>query len=93
MIPEYRGKTPIWMTVIIIVAMLPVFLFPTLLGMLPPDSEGVRAIVWCYPFYVIMSGFLAYVSYGSRPEMSWILLILMVLSHAAVWMLAGGEYL
>lgn len=83
------GKTPAWMTVLIVVLMLPVFSLPALLSAIPPDDSGMKTIVWCYPFYVIFSGWLAWQCYPQRREVSWILLVLMVMSHAAMWMMTG----
>ena len=83
----HGGKTPVWMTVVIIVIMLPVFSFPSLLSALPDGDSGMKTIVWCYPFYVLLSGWLAWQCYPSRPEVSRILIVLMVMSHVAMWMM------
>lgn len=80
-------RTPAWMTVVIIVMMLPLFLLPSLLSAAPSGDDTVTTILWCYPFYVMLSGWLAWICYPSRPVMSWILLALMLLSHIAVWIL------
>lgn len=82
-------KTPRWMLWLIIVVMLPVFQFPLLLSGCSDSQPGTRTLVWIYPFYVLVSGYLAYICYPARREMSWILLILMVLSHLAVWALVN----
>lgn len=80
-------KTPLWMTVIIIIFLLPVFAFPILLSNLPAGDEAVRLFVWIYPFYMVLSAWLAWNAYPRRSYISWILLILMGLSTAAVWTL------
>lgn len=78
--------TPRWMTVVIVIALLPVFQFPFLLASCPASST-VRALLWIYPFYCLVAAFLAYQSYPQRPAVAWILVALMVLSHIAMWIL------
>lgn len=80
-------KTPLWMTVVIIIFLLPVFTFPLLLANLPAGDEAVKLFVWIYPFYMVLSAWLAWNAYPRRSYVSWILLILMGLSTAAVWTL------
>lgn len=87
--PRQR-HAPAWMTVLIIVCMLPVLAFPSLLAMSPADP-GAGALIWLYPFYVIASGVCAWICYPARKEICWILLILMLLSHAAMWALVTGN--
>lgn len=81
-----RPHAPLWMTVLIIVCMLPVLAFPSLLSAAPSDS-GPETLLWLYPLYVIASGVCAWICYPARKEVAWILLILMILSHAAMWAL------
>lgn len=82
-----RNNVPTWMKVLIIILMLPAFMLPSLLSAVPSDDDAIRTIVWCYPFYVILSGWYAYICYSQRQVMTWILLALMVMSHVAIWML------
>ena len=79
-------KPPGWFLAVVIVVALPVFQFPVLLANCPADSPD-RAMIWFYPFYVIMTGFLAYITYPRRPVLAWLLLALMILTHAAIWLL------
>lgn len=83
-------KTPIWMTILIIIVLLPIFSLPMLLDQVPADDSSLKAIVWCYPFYLLLSGYLAWFAYPQRPNVSWILIVLMALSSIAVWMLPGA---
>lgn len=86
----YHGvKTPVWMTILIILLVLPVFSLPALLSAIAPGDSGMKTIVWCYPVYVVMSGWLAWQCYPQRREVSWILLVLMVMSHVAMWIMTG----
>ena len=80
-------KTPLWMTLLILLLTLPVFSLPILLSNLPEGDTSLRAIVWCYPFYLLLSAYLAWQAYPRRQTVSWILIVLMVLSTAAIWML------
>lgn len=78
--------TPKWMTVVIILAALPVFSFPVLLQLCPSD---LKAMVWVYPIYVVVGAWLAWQCYGQRRALSWILVVLMLMSHAAIWMMVN----
>lgn len=77
------------MIIVIIVAILPALAFPTLLAMVPPGGSE-RTFVWLYPFYVIASGVCAWLCWPERKDVSWIIIILMLMSHAAIWMLVKG---
>ena len=83
------GDTPAWVKVVIIILILPVFSTPALLSALPQGHEEWNTILWCYPFYLLLSGWLAWICYPQRPVVSWILMVLMVLSTVAVWMLVN----
>lgn len=80
-------RPPIWMTVIVIIFLLPVFSFPLLLANIPSGDEAVKTFVWIYPFYMLLSAWLAWNAYPRRSYVSWILLLLMALSTVAVWTL------
>lgn len=84
---EKSEKKPWWLILIIIVLMLPIFAFPTLLSLVPPDMEGARMIIWFYVIYVLGTGWLAWICWPERKLMTWIMLILLVLSHIAIWTL------
>lgn len=81
--------TPLWVKILIIILLMPVFSTPALVSTLPPDHQEWRSIIWGYPFYLILSGWLAWKSYPARPAVAWILMILMVMSSAAIWMLVN----
>lgn len=82
---QSNSKTPLWMTVLIIIFLLPVFSFPVLAANIPSGDETAKTFVWIYPFYMLLSAWLAWSAYPSRSYVSWILLLLMALSTAAVW--------
>lgn len=78
------------MVCVIIIAALPVFSFPFLLSVsLAESAEGSKVYLWLYPAYVAAASLLAYQCYGRRTEMSWIIVALMLLTHAAMWVLVG----
>lgn len=84
-----KAHTPWWMTIVIVVLCLPLFATPSLIGMLPAGTDDtVKTLVTGYPIYVVASGILAWIVYPSRKGLAWILLILMALSHVAIYMLA-----
>lgn len=85
-----RQKVPAWVTAVIIVCMLPVVAFPTLLSMSAPDSAA-RLFVWFYPAYVIAAGICARICWRQRRDVMWILLVTMLMSHAAMWALVLNE--
>lgn len=79
-------RVPMWVTLLIIFLSLPVFAFPKMLANCPADP-GRRTLLWIFPFYVVLSAVLAWISYATRPYVTWILMLLMVLSEYAAWML------
>lgn len=79
-----KRRVPLWMLLLIIIAALPVVLFPAMLSASPEDDSGIVAYLWLYPAYVAAAGILAWQCYGRRSEMTWILLILMILTHVAM---------
>lgn len=84
-------RVPVWMVCVIIIAALPVFSFPALLSASSASSvEGSKVYLWLYPAYVVAASLLAYQCYGRRTEMSWIIIVLMLLTHVAMWALVGA---
>lgn len=83
------NRTPAWMTALIAVVTLPAFLTPYLLSVLPGGEAGEtsRTLVWIFPFYMFLSGWLAWKAYPQRSYVSWILLGVMALSTLATFSL------
>ncbi len=71
---------------LIIISMLPVMTFPLLLNAMQPSSPA-ETFVWLYPIYVIMAGWLAYLCYKNRPFLTWIILLVVMLTHGSIWFL------
>ncbi len=81
---ENAVKTPRWVLWILIVLMLPLVTFPALLSRTPEEH---KTLLWFYPLYVLLTGYLAYRSYVSQREITYILIILLLFSHVAIWLL------
>lgn len=84
MSPYRIPGAPVWFTIVDIIAALPVFQLPVLLDNCQPDSD-VRTWVMLYPLYVVVAAWVAWRSYTERRALAWILIALMVLTHAAMW--------
>lgn len=82
-----RNK-PLWLLIVIIAASLPVFAFPTILGMIDPANSMAKTMAWFYIIYVVITAALAWMCWPQRKYVTWILIIIMLLSHAAMWGLA-----
>lgn len=78
---------PLWVKIVIIVAMLPVVSFPWMLSASRDSGAEIDAFLWFYPIYVLAAGICAWVVYGRRPELTWILVALLLLTHAGMWYL------
>lgn len=85
-----QRRVPAWMVAVIILAALPVVAFPTMLSQSASSAGENRLYLWIYPAYVVVAALLAYQCYGRRTEMSWILIVLMLLTHVAMWVLVRG---
>lgn len=83
-LPQY--PMPAWVKVLIIVCALPVLALPWLLSLCPEDSTA-ETFVWLYPAYVLLSAFLAWKVWPARHLLAYILLAVMLLTHAAMYIL------
>lgn len=79
-------KRPLWIKLLIVLCSLPVLAYPALLAKSPAGGP-VETFLWFYPVYVVVAAVCAWLCWPSRRETSWILLILMLLTHAAMWVL------
>lgn len=80
-------RMPWWMWVVILVCMAPGLSFPWVLQLIQSSNPIVRALTWFYPAYVLISGLMAWICYGRRTVMTWIVLVLLLLSHACFYYL------
>lgn len=89
-IPE--NPMPTWVKLVIIACCLPVLAFPWLLNLCPDDSPA-ETFLWIYPFYVALAGVCAWRSWARRKELTWVVLAVLLLTHAAMWMLVDPTIL
>lgn len=79
--------TPKWVIFLIIIFTLPVFTLPSLLSQIGQEEGLTNTLVWIYPFYMILSAYLAWKAYPLRPYLTWVLLSVMLLSSIAIHIL------
>lgn len=89
-IPVY--PMPAWLKVLIVVCCLPVLAFPWLLELCPPTGEA-KMLLWLYPAFTVLAAIFAWKAYGRRPEITWVLLFIMLLTHAGMWLLVDPTIL
>ncbi len=82
-----------WIKLIIIVAMLPVLAYPKMLADSSPEAGSEGTFLWIYPAYVLAAGICAWISWKKRPEITWILVVLLILTHVAMWILVSNTSL
>ena len=80
-----RQNPPVWFSAICIIAALPVLAFPTVLS---AAQETHSLIIKLWPVYAIASSWLAWSVYPQRRPLAWILVVLTLMSHAAIFALA-----
>lgn len=85
-------KFPLWVKVLIVIASLPVVMLPVIINDCNPVRyEEIKLFLILYPFYVLASAIMAWISYRSRPEITTILILLMLLTHVAIWFLPSAN--
>ncbi len=80
-------RAPRWLYAGIVLCMAPGLCFPWAISLASEGGPVVKTLVWLYPAYVLLSGLLAWQCYGRRSVLTWIVLILLVLSHAGIYTL------
>ena len=56
--------------------------------LLTSGNLQLRGLTWFYPVYTVASAILAWQCYGRRNALCWIILALLLLSHASFYYLA-----
>ena len=79
---------PLPVKLAVIAACLPLVAYPALLSRCPADSPA-EIFVYLYPVYVVLSGVCAWQSWPARKEVFYILIALLLLTHAAMWALVS----
>ena len=88
--PRHK-KFPLWAKLLIILSALPVVLLPMIIGNCSTTRyEEIKVFILIYPLYVVASTILAWICYRQRPEMTAILIVLLLLTHMAMWMLPNA---
>ncbi|MDE6311696.1 MAG: hypothetical protein K2L96_07775 [Muribaculaceae bacterium] len=85
--PEtYAARRPWWFGCVCVLACVPAFFMPFMEGM-----EEVRAalgkLFTYFPVYVCASALCAWLSYGRKTYVAWILIGVLALSYLSIWLL------
>lgn len=83
-----RQRVPWWMYVVIVLCAMPGLAFPFAAPLLISNNLDIRGLAWFYPVYVLASAIITWQCYGRRTYLCWIILALMLISHAAFFYLA-----
>lgn len=84
-------KFPLWAKLLIIISALPVVSLPMIINQCSAARyEEIKLFLMIYPLYVLASAVMAWISYRQRREVSLILIVVMLLTHAAMWMLPSA---
>lgn len=81
---------PLWVKIVIVLAALPVLCAPLLSAGVSPEGEALW-LMRLYPAAIVLAAVCAWRAYPQRPELSWILIILMLLIHASMWVLCNNS--
>lgn len=88
--PE-KIKFPLWAKLLIIISTLPVVSLPMIINQCSAARyEEIKMFLMIYPLYVLASAVMAWISYRQRREVSLILIVVMLLTHAAMWLLPSA---
>lgn len=77
---------PLWLKALIIVLCLPILGYPLLLAGAPDDAT-VKHLLYFYPVFVLLSAWCEWRSWAHSPEITWVLIVLSILSHISMYML------
>lgn len=88
MAEKENRQIPWWMVAVIILCALPGVAFPFMGNLLTSGDLTIEGLTWFYPLYTVASALLAWQCYGRRTLLCWIILALLLLSHACFFYLA-----
>lgn len=86
---DIRHRVPWWVIAVIILCMLPGIGFPFMGNLLASGDVMIKWLTWFYPIYTLVSGLLAWQCYGRRSYLTWVILVLLLLSHGCFYYLAS----
>lgn len=89
---QVKERRPLWLLILLIIVSLPVFTFPTLLGMINPADTVASTMAWFYLFYILLTDYLAWICWPQRKAITFVLILLLVLSHISMWGLVLYEH-
>lgn len=81
-------KAPRWSAWVAVAVCLPLVSMPWLISDSAPD-RSTEVMLWLYPLVVVLGTFCAWKSMPERPEVFWILILVIALVHAAMWVLVN----
>lgn len=91
--PSKQQKFPLWAKLMIIISATPIITLPYTISQCDDITyEIFKIFFFLYPIYVITSAIMSWICYKSRPEISIVLIILMILTHIAIWMIPNYGY-
>lgn len=77
-------RPPLWVIVIIIVMLLPLFSWPAVITRVLADYDKydtISVLFFIFPLYAVLSCYYAYKSYEARKDLSVILLCVLLLAY------------
>lgn len=91
--PSNLQKFPLWAKLMIIISAIPIITLPYTISQCNDVTyEFFKIFFFLYPIYVIISAIMSWICYKSRHEISIVLIILMLLTHIAIWMIPNYGY-
>lgn len=73
-----------WFIAVLVLITLPLVLLPGVVAAVPAGYDELRTLLRLYPLYVLVADWAAWVCFWPRRLMAWIMVALVVMSHAAV---------
>lgn len=79
-----RRRPPVWFTILMVVLLLPIIAWPFVIMNYNSENSDNWWIINIFPIYALLTGYLSYKCYVERREISYILLIMLILSYISV---------
>lgn len=93
----YKEPRPWWLIVIIILLIVPVFLMPGVVASFQAGGDApaiqaanpsmIKSLTWLYPIITIVYGVLIWACWPYRSFMSWMLVVMSLLTTLAMFLL------
>ncbi len=72
-------------TILTIITLIPLFFYPSLLNAGVPETEGLVTLIKLYPIVIIVYALCARICRRERPYVSYILIVMSLLTSAAAY--------